>query len=70
MAANFVRADFVRELPVQWLWPGRIPRGALTVLEANPGDGKTSLLIDIAARETQGLSMPGTSFNGTCGDVV
>lgn len=45
-------------LPVDWVWRGRIPRGALTVLEGDPGLGKSKVTIDMAARVSRGLSMP------------
>jgi hypothetical protein len=44
---------------VRWLWYGRIPRGKLTVLEGDPGLGKSTLALDVAARLTRGLPMPG-----------
>lgn len=39
---------------VDWLWPGRIPRGKLTVLEGDPKTGKSTLATDIAARVSTG----------------
>ena len=44
--------------PVEWLWEGYIPRGALTILEGDPGLGKSQIACDIAARVTRGLPMP------------
>lgn len=44
--------------PVRWLWPGRIPRGALTIVEGDPGLGKSMLLLDLAARLSRGLPLP------------
>ncbi len=35
---------------VAWLWPGRIPRGKLTLLIGDPGQGKSYLTMDLAAR--------------------
>ena len=59
-----VRAEIVR-----WLWHGRIPLGKLTVLDGDPGQGKSSLLLDIAARVSTGCFMPdGTP--GVAGGVV
>jgi hypothetical protein len=28
---------------VRWLWPGRIPLGKLTVLDGDPGVGKSTI---------------------------
>ena len=44
---------------VRWLWAKRIPLGALTVLEGDPGQGKSSVTYDLAARITRGRPMPG-----------
>lgn len=49
----------VRSEPMQWLWPGRIPLGKITVLDGDPGLGKSMLTLDLAARITRGLPMPG-----------
>jgi hypothetical protein len=43
---------------VEWLWPGRIPLGKLTILDGDPGLGKSVLSLDLAARVSRGLSMP------------
>src|SRR5690349_20798344 len=50
-------ADIVTE-QVSWLWPRRIPLGKLTVLDGDPGLGKTTVMLDIAARVTRGTAMP------------
>ena len=42
------------ELPVEWLIPGYIPRGAVTILGGDGGAGKTALWCDIAAAITAG----------------
>jgi len=43
---------------VAWLWPGYIPLGKLTVLDGDPGNGKSTLTTDLAARVTNGAPMP------------
>ena len=43
---------------VEWLWEGRIARGKLTVLDGDPGLGKSMLTLDLAARVTTGRPMP------------
>jgi hypothetical protein len=53
-----VRLDEVTPLAVEWLWPGWIPRGTLTLLDGNPGVGKSTLALDLAARLTRRLAMP------------
>lgn len=44
---------------VSWLWPGRIPLGKLTVLDGDPGLGKSTVTLDLASRVTTGAPMPG-----------
>ena len=44
--------------PVRWLWPGRLPIGKLTVLDGDPGLGKSALTLDLAARVSAGRPMP------------
>ncbi|MBS0264549.1 MAG: AAA family ATPase, partial [Planctomycetes bacterium] len=41
-----------------WLWPGRIASGQLTVIEGTPGDGKSAVALDWAARVTRGAPFP------------
>jgi hypothetical protein len=44
--------DQIESRPVFWLAKGRIPYGKVTVLDGDPGLGKSTLLLDIAARVT------------------
>lgn len=43
---------------VTWWWPGRIGLGKLTVIEGDPDVGKSTVLLDLAARITRGAPMP------------
>lgn len=43
---------------VSWLWPGHLPLGKLTVIDGDPGLGKSFLTLDLAARVSQGRTMP------------
>lgn len=43
---------------VCWLWEKRIPLGKLTIVEGDPGLGKSALLIDLAARVSVGRPLP------------
>lgn len=60
-----IRLDGVQPETVRWLWPGRVPMGKLTVLDGDPGLGKSTLTLDVAARVSTGQAMP----DGTYGDV-
>jgi RecA-family ATPase len=55
---------------VSWLWPARIPKGKLTVLDGDPGLGKSATTVDIAARLSSGLGMPDGSPCEAAGVVV
>ena len=49
---------------VEWLWPGVLPLGALTVVAGEPGGGKTMLtMADWAGRVSAGLPWPGPDEN-------
>lgn len=50
-------ADVTPE-PVRWLWPGRIPRGKLTMLAGDPGLGKSFITLDLASRTSTGAGWP------------
>jgi RecA-family ATPase len=54
---------------VEWLWEGRIPLGKVTVLDGDPGLGKSALTLDLAARVTTGSPMPDGS-HGLNGGVL
>ena len=54
---------------VKWLWPGYIPLGKVTVLDGDPGLGKSLLTLDLAARVTTGRDMP-NGKPGVFGAVV
>jgi putative DNA primase/helicase len=43
---------------LDWLWPGRIPLGKLTLLAGDPGLGKSFVTLDIAARVSRGERWP------------
>lgn len=47
---------------ISWLWRDRIPMGRITLLVGRPGEGKSLLTIDAAARVTTGAPWPDGSF--------
>jgi KaiC/GvpD/RAD55 family RecA-like ATPase len=55
--------------PVEWIWPGYIARGKLTLVAGDPGIGKSQLATDIAARITKGAPFPNTGA-GAVGSVL
>jgi len=60
-----VRLSDVAPDPVRWLWPGRIPIGKITVLDGDPGLGKSTLLCELAARISRGDPLPGDASEPT-----
>jgi hypothetical protein len=44
--------------PVQWLWPGCIALGTLTLIAGDPGLGKSMLSVELAAHVTRGTPWP------------
>jgi RecA-family ATPase len=53
-----VRACHVEPKKVKWLWPGRIPAGKVTVLDGDPGLGKSTITLDLTARLTTASPLP------------
>lgn len=43
---------------LSWLWQDRIPLGAITILEGDPEQGKSTITCDLIARVTTGRPMP------------
>nr|MBQ6243007.1 AAA family ATPase [Lachnospiraceae bacterium] len=48
----------IRQRTVEWLWYPYIPYGKLTVLQGDPGEGKSTFMLNIAALLTRGKDMP------------
>lgn len=48
----------IQTTEIEWLWYPYIPYGKLTVLQGDPGDGKSTFILNVAARLTKGESMP------------
>ena len=43
---------------VDWLWYPYIPLGKLTVIQGDPGDGKSTFVVNLVALLTRGMPMP------------
>jgi hypothetical protein len=56
--------------PIQWLWPGRIGRGKVSIIAGNPGLGKSQITASIAAIVTNGSHWPVDRAPSEAGDVV
>jgi len=53
--------SLVRTEQVYWLWQRRIPYAKVTMIEGDPGIGKSTLTLMIAAAESLGRGLPGES---------
>lgn len=52
------RLDSIREREIDWLWPGYLPAGKLCMIDGDPGDGKSVMTCDLAARFSTGAKLP------------
>ena len=55
---------------VSWLWRPWLPLGKLVTIDGDPATGKSTLLVDLAARVTRGGLMPDGSECGSAGAVI
>ncbi|MBS1848768.1 MAG: AAA family ATPase [Actinobacteria bacterium] len=65
-----IRMSDVQPERVEWVWPGRLPIGKLVVLDGDPGCGKSTLTLDVAARISTGSPMPDGYTPDAPGSVV
>ncbi|MFH1444709.1 MAG: AAA family ATPase [Candidatus Peregrinibacteria bacterium] len=49
----------VKPEKISWVWEHRIPLGKLTIVEGDPGVGKSTIALDIAAHVSRGDPLPG-----------
>jgi archaellum biogenesis ATPase FlaH len=55
---KLIRMNEVEATAINWLWYPYIPYGKITVIQGDPGDGKTTVVLAIAAAVTMGLPLP------------
>jgi archaellum biogenesis ATPase FlaH len=60
MANNLemIKLSNVKTEQVKWLWHPYIPFGKITMIQGDPGEGKTTLVLTITALLTKGLPLP------------
>ena len=54
---KMIRMSEVESQEVKWLWYPFIPYGKLTIIQGDPGDGKTTLVLNITAKLSKGESL-------------
>ena len=55
---KLIRMNEVEATAINWLWYPYIPFGKITVIQGDPGDGKTTVVLAIAAALTTGAALP------------
>ena len=55
---KLIRMNEVEATAINWLWYPYIPFGKITVIQGDPGDGKTTVVLAIAAAVTTGIALP------------
>jgi hypothetical protein len=61
--------EFVTD-PVEWLWEPYIPSGAITLIQGDGGEGKTTISAAIAAAVTTGAGLPGSGVTAPANAIV
>lgn len=51
---KIIKMSDIQTEEVEWLWYPYIPYGKLTIIQGDPGDGKTTLALNIAAKLSKG----------------
>ena len=57
-SVKIIRMSDAELTPVEWLWKPYLPFGKLSVLQGNPGEGKTYFAMHLAAACTNGKLLP------------
>jgi len=74
---KLIRMNEVEATEISWLWYPYIPYGKITVIQGDPGDGKTTVVLAIAAAvttealpESKAAAEPMSSAEDGLGDTV
>ena len=62
---EIIKASEIEPKEVKWLWYPYIPFGKVTLLQGDPGDGKSKLMLSIAALLSNGKLLPFTDEEET-----
>ena len=55
---EIIKASDITPKEVRWLWYPYIPFGKVTLLQGDPGDGKSKLMLSLVALLSKGDSLP------------
>ena len=68
---TFTRRYSTRQrTPVKFLWKPYIPLGKVTVIQGDPGSGKTTLALTAAALLSSGSPFPETDTEPVTGEAI
>jgi len=67
---DLVRVSDVTLEPINWLWPGRIAKGKISLIAGHPGLGKSQVTISIAATVSTGGLWPVDDVPAKAGHVI
>ena len=56
---QLIKLSEIQSQEVSWLWFPFIPYGKLTIVQGDPGDGKTTFVLNIAAKLSKGEGLDG-----------
>jgi RecA-family ATPase len=56
---QLIKLSEIQSQEVSWLWFPFIPYGKLTIAQGDPGDGKTTFILNIAAKLSKGEGLGG-----------
>jgi predicted ATP-dependent serine protease len=54
---KMIKMSEVQSQEIEWLWYPFIPYGKLTIIQGDPGDGKTTMVLNLAAKLSKGEQM-------------
>ena len=60
---KLIRMSEVELQPVDWLWYPYLPFGKITMIQGDPGEGKTTLALRLAAACSAGAPLPGANMH-------
>lgn len=54
---KMIKMSEVQAQEIEWLWYPFIPYGKLTIIQGDPGDGKTTMVLNLAAKLSKGEAL-------------
>ncbi|MGL6200453.1 MAG: AAA family ATPase [Lachnospiraceae bacterium] len=69
-SVKILSMDMIQSQAVQWLWYPYIPYGKITIVQGDPGEGKTTLVLNLAALLSKGNHFDEESATGNPLSVI